>query len=77
MWLFLEDIHASTPGDGEAPLLVRIWAEWNEAGMWLLLGFAVSGAWLWLTSRPRFLWAWMLLAAGSAALAIFWQVFRS
>jgi hypothetical protein len=41
--LFLEDIHAATPGDGEPPGLVRAWAVWNEVAMWSLLGFCVSG----------------------------------
>lgn len=75
-WLFLEDIHASTLGDGEAPALVRLWAIWNEAAMWSLLLFCVSGVWLWLISRSRFLWAWIMLAAGLAWLAALWKVFR-
>jgi uncharacterized iron-regulated membrane protein len=76
LWLFLEDIHASTPGDEGAPPLMHIWALWNEAGMWVLLGFCVSGVWLWLTARPRFLWAWVSLVCGASSLAILWGIFR-
>jgi hypothetical protein len=76
VWLFLEDIHAATPGDGGAPRLVRLWAWWNELAMWTLLAFCASGLWLWLTSRPRFTLAWILLAAGSASIAVLWSVFR-
>jgi hypothetical protein len=75
-WLFLEDIHAATPGDREAPALVRAWAWWNELAMWSLLGFAVSGAYLWLSTRPRLWWAWAALFAGAISLASFWSVFR-
>ncbi len=75
-WLFLEDIHASTPADEDQPRLMRFWAWWNEIGMWTLLGFCASGAWLWFTARPRFVWAWMSLAGGAASLAILWAIFR-
>ncbi len=76
-WLFLGDIHAATPADKEAPRLIHAWALWNEAAMWTLIGFTASGAWLWLSSRPRFYWAWAALAGGTACLALLWRVFRS
>ena len=75
-WLFLADVHAATPADRQAPRLVRVWSFWNEAGIWILLGFCVSGAWLWMTSRPRFYWAWAALACGVAAFGVLWSVFR-
>ncbi len=75
-WLFLEDIHASTPGDQEAPRLVRIWSFWNEAGIWMLLGFCISGVWQWIALRPRFYWAWTSFGLGTIALAVMWAVFR-
>jgi uncharacterized iron-regulated membrane protein len=75
-WLFLEDIHASTLGDGEAPRIMRLWAVWNEIGLWSLLGFCISGAWLWLSSRPRFAWAWAALGCGFFALVSLWEAFR-
>jgi hypothetical protein len=74
--LFLEDVHAATPGDEGAPGLVRAWALWNEVAMWTLLAFCASGLWLWLASRPRFAWAWVSFAAGSASLVLLWSVFR-
>jgi uncharacterized iron-regulated membrane protein len=75
-WLFLEDVHAITLGDREAPRLLRLWALWNEIAMWALIGFCISGAYLWLASRSRFRWAWAALASGAASLAIFWFLFR-
>ncbi|MEP6538969.1 MAG: hypothetical protein ABJF23_26775 [Bryobacteraceae bacterium] len=74
--LFLEDIHAATPGDAGAPRLVHLWACWNEFAMWTLLSFCVSGLWLWLAARPSYAWAWALLAGGSACIAVLWSVFR-
>jgi uncharacterized iron-regulated membrane protein len=75
-WLFLNDMHALTLGDAQASSLVKIWAAWNELGMWSLLGFCVSGTYLWLTSRPRYLWAWVALTCGAIFFAALWQVFR-
>jgi hypothetical protein len=74
--LFLEDIHAATPADEEAPPVVRAWAVWNEIAMWTLLLFCASGVWLWLAARRRFRWAWVSFAAGSASLAALWAVLR-
>jgi hypothetical protein len=74
--LFLEDIHAATLGDREAPSLVRWWAAWNEVAMWSLLWFSATGVYLWLATRPRFAFAWIALLAGSAAMAGFWRWFR-
>lgn len=76
LWLFLEDIHAATPQDREAPPLVRAWAVWNELGMWALAAFLITGVWMWLAARPRFAWAWAALACGAASLAALWVVFR-
>lgn len=75
-WLFLEDVHATTLGDREAPRLLRLWAWWNELAMWALLGFCLSGFYMWISSRPLFLWAWAALACGAASLAVLWSVFR-
>jgi hypothetical protein len=74
--LFLGDVHAATLGDREAPGLIRVWAIWNEVAMWALLGFCISGLYLWLATRPRLAFAWASLVIGSAALAGFWRWFR-
>ena len=73
---FLNDLHASTPGDREAPRLVRVWAYYNAFAMWCLLGFCVSGMYLWLAAQARAVWAWGGLAAGTAAIAAMWIAFR-
>lgn len=73
---FLSDVHASTPGDREAPRLVKVWALYNEAAMWCLIAFTLSGVYLWLSARDRDRWAWGCLAVGTAAFAAFWVSFR-
>lgn len=73
---FLSDIHAATPNDAGLPRLVRLWALYNEAAMWCLLGFCASGLYLWLSGPGRERWAWGCLASGSAVLAALWMAFR-
>ena len=75
-WLFLADVHAATAGDGEAPSLVRAWALYNEAAMWCLLAFAISGVYLWLSAQSKMIWAWTCLAAGVVSFAALWVAFR-
>jgi hypothetical protein len=74
--IFLEDMHAITTGDPEAPRLLRIWALYNEFAMWCLLAFTVSGIYLWLSAPERTVWAWGSLAAGGVGFAALWMAFR-
>ena len=73
---FLNDLHAVTLGDREAPPLVRAWGYYNAFAMWCLLGFCASGVYLWLTAQARSWWAWGSVAAASAAMASLWIAFR-
>jgi len=74
--LFLEDIHAATLNDTGASPLVRLWAYWNELGIWALLFFAITGTLLWIATRARDRWPWALLAASTVIFIAFWGVFR-
>jgi hypothetical protein len=74
--IFLEDMHAITIGDPEAPKPLRIWAFYNELAMWCLLAFLVSGVYLWLSAPERTGWAWGSLAAGVLCFAGLWLAFR-
>jgi hypothetical protein len=74
--LFLEDVHAATPADREAPTLVRIWAAWNEFAMWCLIAFCISGIYLWLATQPRFYWAYVAGIGGFAAFAALYELIR-
>jgi hypothetical protein len=73
---FVNDLHTVTLNDLEAPRLVRVWGCYNAFAMWCLLGFCVSGVYLWLTAQARSLWAWACLAAGTATIAASWIAFR-
>jgi hypothetical protein len=74
--IFLEDMHAITMNDPEAPRALRIWAFYNEFAMWCLLAFAASGVYLWLSAQARSWWAWGSLAAGLTGFAALWMAFR-
>ena len=74
--IFLEDMHAITTGDPEAPRPLRIWAYYNEFAMWCLLAFVVSGIYLWLSAQARTWWAWGSLAAGVIGFGALWMGFR-
>lgn len=76
MALFLEDIHAATTADRQAPPWVRAWSVWNEVAMWCLLGFCLSGLYLWLATQPRHRLAWLLLGAGLSTLTVMYRSFR-
>ena len=73
---FFNDLHTVTLNDLEAPALVRVWGYYNAFAMWCLLGFCVSGVYLWLTAEARSVWAWSALAAGTLALATMWGILR-
>ena len=73
---FLDDLHTVTLNDPEAPRLVRVWGYYNAFAMWCLLGFCVSGVYLWLSAQARSRWAWACLAAGSTVMASLWGAFR-
>jgi hypothetical protein len=71
-WLFLEDIHAGTARSAQQMRLLRLWGIYNEFAMWTLIAMAVSGAYLWLSSRPGLRWAQAcLLASVMAAMALY------
>jgi uncharacterized iron-regulated membrane protein len=64
-WLFLNDLHAATLNDPDAPPVLRAWGLYNEVAMWSLLGFVISGVYLWVASRPRWGWPWVALGCGA------------
>jgi len=74
--IFLEDLHATTTGDAEAPRLMQVWGVYNEIAMWCLIAFVVSGLYLWLSAQARTWWAWGSLAAGVGSFAALWMAFR-
>jgi hypothetical protein len=74
--IFLEDMHAITINDPEAPRPIRLWAFYNELAMWCLLAFGASGVYLWLSAAARTWWAWASVATATISLAALWMAFR-
>ena len=73
--LFLEDLHAGTARESEIRLL-RIWGLYNEFAMFSLIGLSVSGAFLWLSSRPKLRWAAVCAATSFAVAAAVYGLAR-
>jgi hypothetical protein len=73
---FMTEAHAATLR-GSAPVLtMRLWALYVDCSIFSLLFMALSGPWLWLTSRPELWWARIALAAGVGAFALLWVMTR-
>lgn len=66
-WRFMNLLHAYTPTDRPIALSHRLWAWYNEAAMFSLVGMTLSGVYLWLASRPGWRPAQYAFSAGSAA----------
>lgn len=75
-WLFLEDIHAGTARSAERMTLLRLWGIYNEFAMWSMIAMALSGAYLWLSSRPGLRWAQACLLASVVASAALYLLVR-
>ncbi|MCG6924557.1 MAG: hypothetical protein LJF30_04495 [Acidobacteria bacterium] len=57
-------------------LRVRAWAWYLELSIWSLLLMALSGVYLWLSTRPRHRWARVSLVVGTLVLVGFYWVVR-
>lgn len=72
VWQYLFDLHEMTPSSPQPDWRTRAWAWYEEFTIWSLILMALSGVYLWLTSRPKWRWAQLSAAAGFVALlAIF------
>lgn len=76
IWDAINGMHATTAGTQATDIRIRLWAWYNELGIWLLIGLPVSGVYLWLVSRPRFPAAWISFAAGLAVFAALYAITR-
>lgn len=76
IWRFFDNVHATTVADRSPDPVVRAWAWYIEVSIWSLIGMCLSGIWLGVASRWRFVWARIALAAGCAGFAIFFLLER-
>jgi hypothetical protein len=71
IWRFIDNAHATTIPE-QAGGATRAWAWYIEFSIWALIGMSLSGIWLGMVSRWRFIWARVSFAAGCAVfLALF------
>ena len=76
VWLFLEDIHTGTVNGAVNMRLLRLWGFYNQFAMWSLIAMALSGAYLWLSSRPELRWAQACLITAAVASAVLYYWIR-
>lgn len=73
---YIGSAHATTVLHAAPDLRVRLWGAYVTFAIGALLFLSVSGVWLWLASRPRLWWAWLLAGSGSGLVALLWVVTR-
>ena len=54
----------------------QLWALYIEVSIWSLILMAISGIYLWLTSRPKLRWAQLSFAAGIISFIALWTLSR-
>jgi len=75
MWSFFDNLHATERRDMK-DWRVQLWAWYNEFSIWSLIAMALTGVYLWLASRPGFLWAQISFAVGAGAFLLLYFVAR-
>jgi len=73
---YLDTLHVTTAAFRSGDRRMQLWADYNEFAMWCLIGMTVSGAALWLISRPGHRWAQASFGLGCALFAALWILTR-
>jgi hypothetical protein len=78
IWHFLSNIHASTMQEEPAHhvLLMRLWTYYTEFSIYSLIAMALSGLYLWLASRPKYIWGQVAFAAGCGIFIVLYVLAR-
>jgi hypothetical protein len=76
IWHYFDNLHATYPMARTTDLRVRMWSWYTEFSIWSLIFMSLTGVWLWLASRPRYLWAGVSFAAGSGAFLLLYALTR-
>jgi hypothetical protein len=72
---FIGMMHATAQTDA-ADWRVRLWGFYVEFSIWCLIAMAATGCYLWLSSRPRFVWAQFAFVSGSGVFLLLWFLTR-
>jgi hypothetical protein len=76
IWRFLDNAHATTLGERSQSAAVHVWAWYIELSIWSLAAMALTGAWLGVSTRWKFRWTRVSLAAGCAAFVLLYWLER-
>lgn len=74
-WRYLNRLHAVAFEYVRAPVS-RMWAVYNEFAMFSLIAMALSGVFLWISSRPGFFWGKASFGAGIVSFAVLYFLIR-
>jgi hypothetical protein len=73
---YLNALHETTIRSRAPDWRLRLWTYYNEFSVWTLSLMAISGVWLWLSSRPGYRWAQFAFATGAASFAVLYFLAR-
>lgn len=77
LWLFLSHLHATLRVyDRSGDWRMAAWTWYVEIALWSLLLMALSGLYLWLSSRPRYLPALLAVLGGSGVFLLLYFLTR-
>ncbi len=75
-WQFVDNLHSTTIARQATDWRVRLWSYSTELGIWTLILMGVSGAYLWLSSRPEHRPAQVLFVLGSGFFVVLYTLAR-
>ena len=76
IWLYIDNLHGHTLQEPGMDRPLRLWAYYNEFSIWSLMGMALSGIYLGLTSRPNYQPARYALASGILVFLVLYIAIR-
>ena len=72
---FVDNLHAWT-NTRVSDWRVRLWCFYVEFSIWSLIAMALNGTYLWLCSRPGYVWAHLAFWAGSGTFVLLYILSR-
>lgn len=76
IWLYIDNLHGHTVREPGIEWPLRMWAYFNEFSIWSLTAMALSGAYLGLSSRPKYRPARYALTSGALVFLVLYIATR-
>lgn len=76
IWRYLDHLHSTTINATQADWRITLWKYYNEFAIWSLIGMAISGSYLGLTSRPGYKPARYALVVGCGVFIMLYLLTR-